>query len=183
MFIATTCVTDCTICIKGCVPFYIMKCWSMGLCHNKILQQSSLYKCVQLHERTQFGRNIIGEVCLNNVTWFCACLCRNEDAMDYVCCNVLCMTCSLFRPFSANISKRTKVIILCFQEISPSIVHILKSHLVLICQQHLFSTPIVLFSCTPFGIKFYIYIYPWVLLLYCWRHASFQRGKQDQNCW
>ena len=68
------------------------------------------------------------------------------------------MTCSLFRPFSANISKSTKVIILCFQEISPSIVHILKSHLVLICQQHLFSTPIVLFSCTPFGIKLYIYI-------------------------
>ena len=95
-------------------------------------------------------QNVVGEVCPNNVTWFCACLCRNEDTVNYVC-----ITCSLLQPFSANISKSTTVIIFCFQEIFPSIVHILKMHLVLIYQQ-----PIVLFSisCRPFGTKSCMYL-------------------------
>ena len=69
------------------------------------------------------------------MTWFCAGLCRNGDTMNYVCCNILCMTCSLLQPFSANISKSTNIIICCFQVTFPSIVHILNTHLVLIYQQ------------------------------------------------
>ena len=58
--------------------------------------------------------------------------------MNYVCCNILCMTCSHLQPFSANISKSTKVFIFCSQGIFPSIVHILKTHLVFLSQQHYF---------------------------------------------
>ena len=120
---------------------------------HKILQQSSFHKCVL--ECTKFGRNIAGEVCSNNETWFCAYLCRTEDTMDYVCCNILCITYSILWPFSANISKSTKVIIFCFQEIFPSTAHSKKFYL----PATSFSTPIVLFLCTHSGTQSYIYIY------------------------
>ena len=58
--------------------------------------------------------------------------------MNYVCCNILCMTCSHLQPFSANISKSTKLFIFCSQGIFPSIVHILKTHTVFLTQQHYF---------------------------------------------
>ena len=107
------------------------------------------------YECTKFGIKIVGEACPNdNVTWFCAYLCRNEDIMNYACCTILCTTYSLLQPFSANIFKSTKVIIFCFQEIFPGIAHILKTHLVNL-PATLFSTTIVLFSmisCTPFWL-------------------------------
>ena len=53
-------------------------------------------------------RSRVGKVCPNNVTWFCTCLCRNEDTMNYVCGNILCMTCSLLWPFSANRSPKVQ---------------------------------------------------------------------------
>ena len=65
--------------------------------------------------------------------------------MNYACCTILCTTYSLLQPFSANIFKSTKVIIFCFYEIFPSIVHISKTHLVLIYQQHYFPPPLSYF--------------------------------------
>ena len=82
---------------------------------HKILQQSSFHKCVlNYYECTELGRNIIGDVCPNNVTVtrFCACLCRNEDSLNYVCCNIVGITHSLLQPFLSDISKSTKVIYL-----------------------------------------------------------------------
>ena len=71
--------------MKVCIPCYIKKNWDMGLCHTKdITAKSSFHKCVKLYECTKLDRNIVGEVCPNNVTRFCACLCRNEDTMNYV---------------------------------------------------------------------------------------------------
>ena len=87
--------------IEGCVPYYIKKCWDMDLCHTQDITTIIISQiiCVKLCKCTKLGRNIVGEVCPNNVTWFCACLCRkfNEDTINYVCCNILCITCSLLQ--------------------------------------------------------------------------------------
>ena len=72
-------------------------------------------------------------------------------------CNIWCTTCGLLWPLSASISKSAQVFIFCFQEIFPSIVHILKTQLVSMYHPStLFFTLFVLFSCTPFGTKSYI---------------------------
>ena len=68
----------------------------------------------KLYECTKFGTNIVGEMCTNSVTWYCAYLCKTEDTMIYACCNIWCTTCSLLWPLSANISKSAQVFIFCF---------------------------------------------------------------------
>ena len=84
-------------------------------------------------------------MCTNSVTWFCAYLCKTEDTMNYACCNIWCTTCGLLWPLSANISKSAQVFIFCFQEIFPSIVHILKTQLVSIYHQLYFLPPLFCF--------------------------------------
>ena len=102
-------------CMKGCVTCYIKKCWVMGLCRpSDITTINMSQSCVKLYECTKFGTNIVGEMCTNSVTWFCAYLCKTEDTMNYACCNIWCTTCSLLWPLSANISKSAQVFIFCF---------------------------------------------------------------------
>ena len=68
----------------------------MGLCRpSDITTISMSQSCVQLYECTKFGTNIVGEMCTNSVTWFCAYLCKTEDTVSYACCNIWCTTCSL----------------------------------------------------------------------------------------
>ena len=101
-------------CMKGCVTCYIFfknELWVYVT--HQILQRSTCHNHV-LYECTQFGINIVGEMCTNSVTWFCAYLCKTEDTMNYACCNIWCTTCSLLWPLSANISKSAQVFIFCF---------------------------------------------------------------------
>ena len=102
-------------CMKGCVTCYIKKCWVMGLCRpSDITTINMSQSCVKLYECTQFGTHIVGEMCTNSMTWFCAYLCKTEDTMNYACCNIWCTTCGLLWPLSANISKSAQVFIFCF---------------------------------------------------------------------
>ena len=81
---ACTCMADYSILHKR-VCYLYKKCWVMDLCRlSDITTINMSQSCVKLYECTKFGRNIVAEVCPNNVTWLCACLCRNED-------NDLCM--------------------------------------------------------------------------------------------
>ena len=101
-------------CMKGWVTCY-KKCWVMGLCHpSDITIIIITLTCVKLYECTKFGTNIVGVMCTNSVTWFCAYLCKTEDTMNYVCCNTWCTTCGLLWPLSVNISKGTRVFIFFF---------------------------------------------------------------------
>ena len=92
----------------------IKKCWVMGsCCPSDITTINMSQSCVKLYERAKFGTNIVGEMCTNSVTWFCAYLCKTEGTMNYACCNIWCTTCSLLWPLSANISKSAQVFIFC----------------------------------------------------------------------
>ena len=136
----------------------------MGLCHTQM--------CVKLYECTKLGRNIVGEVCPNNVTWFCACMCRNEDTMNYVCCNLLCKTCSLLWPFSANISK--SYYLLLSWKLSQYCAHS-KNTASFNLPATLFSTPIVLFACTPFStVTTYILFFLEILACGFWTRFTTQ---------
>ena len=79
-----------------CAPFgtksYIKKVKLWVYVTHQILQQSMCHKHV-LYEGTKFGTNIVGEMCNNSATLFCAYLCKNEDTMNCVCCNIWCITC------------------------------------------------------------------------------------------
>ena len=102
-------------CMKGRVTCYIKKCWVMGLCRpSDITTINMSQSCVKLYECTKFGTNIVGEMCTNSVTWFCAYLCKTEDTVNYACCNIWCTTCGLLLPLSTNISKSAGVFIFCF---------------------------------------------------------------------
>ena len=106
-------------------------------CPSDITKINMSQSCVKLYECTKFGTDIVGETYTNSVTWFCAYLCKTEDT----CCNIWCTTCGLLWPLSANISKSAQVFIFCFQEIFPSIVHILKTQLVSLYHQLYFLPP------------------------------------------
>ena len=131
-------------CMKGCVTCYIKNAKLCVYVAHQILQQSTCLNHV-LYECTKFGTNIVGETCTNNATWFCACLCKTEDTMNYACCNIWCTTCGLLLPLWANISKSAQVFIFCFYEIFPSIVHILKTQLVSMYHQLCFIPPLSCF--------------------------------------
>ena len=91
------------------------KCWIMGLClPSDITTINMSQSCVKLYECTKSGTNIVGKMCTNSVTWFCAYLCKTEDTMNYACCNIWCTTCGLLWPLSENISKSAQVFIFCF---------------------------------------------------------------------
>ena len=127
----------------------------MGLCCSSDITTINMpQSCVKLYECTKFGTNIVGEMCTNSVTWFCAYLCKTEDTMNYTCCNIWCTTWCLLLPLSANTCKSAWVFIFCFYEIFPSFVHILKTRFNV--SSTLFYTPFVLFSCTPSGTKSYL---------------------------
>ena len=96
--------------------------------------------------------------------WLVLCMFVQKWRCNELC--ILCVTCSLLWPFSANRSP----------EVQKSLSFVLKkSFLALFDCAHskntsifnlpatLLSTPIVLFSCTPFDTKSYIYIYVWLL--------------------
>ena len=80
------CVFACT-CMKGCVTCYITNVELWVYVAHQILQQSACHNHV-LYECTKFGTNIVGEMCTNSVTWFCAYLCKTKDTMNYACCNI-----------------------------------------------------------------------------------------------
>ena len=92
-------------CMKGCVTCYIKKIELWVYVAHQILQQSTCHNHVLNYECTKFGTNIVGEMCTNSVTWFCAYLCKTEDTMNSACCNIWSTTCGLLWPLSANISK------------------------------------------------------------------------------
>ena len=129
--------------------FLYKKYWVMGLCRPSDITSTTInmsQSCVKLYECTKFGTNIVGEMCTNSVTWFCAYLCKTEDTMNYACCNIWCTTCGLLWPLSSNISESARVFIFCFEEVFPSIVHILKTQLVSMYHQLYFLPPLFLFS-------------------------------------
>ena len=56
-------------CMKGSVTCYIIffvELW-VDVTHQ-ILQQSTCQSCVKLYQCTQFGTNIVGNICTNSVT-------------------------------------------------------------------------------------------------------------------
>ena len=60
----------------------------MGLCRpSGITTINMSQSCVKLYDCTKFGKNIVGEMCTNSVTGFCAYLCKIEDTMNYACGN------------------------------------------------------------------------------------------------
>ena len=147
--------------MKGRVTCYIKKCWVMGLCRPSDITTINLSQsCVKLYECTKFGTNIVGEMCTNSVTWFCAYLCKTEDTVNYACCNIWCTTCSLLWPLSADISKSAQVFIFCFKKKNPGIVHILKTQLVSMYHQLYFLPPLSCFHAHLLALShIYIYIY------------------------
>ena len=135
---ACTCMADCSILHKKVCYLLYKKNWVMGLCRpSDITTINMSQSCVKLYECTKFGTN--------SVTWFCAYLCKTEDTMNYACCNIWCTTCGLLWPLSANISKSAEVFIFCFEEIFPSIVHIVKTQLVSMYHQLYFLPPLSCF--------------------------------------
>ena len=102
-------------CMKGCVTCYIKNFWVMGLCRpSDITTINMSQSCVKLYECTKFGTNIVGEMCANSVTWFCAYLCKTEDTMNYAWCNILIFLMYNIRPFMTFVSKSAQVFIFCF---------------------------------------------------------------------
>ena len=93
-------------CMKGCVTCYIKECWVMGLCcPSDIITINMSQSCVKLYECTKFATNIVGEMCTNSVTWFCAYLCKTEDTMNYACCNIYAAFYDLCQQISPKVHK------------------------------------------------------------------------------
>ena len=68
---ACACMADYSIiyCMKGCVTCYIKKKIVMGLCRpSDITTINMSQSCVKLYECTQFGTNVVGEMCTNSGT-------------------------------------------------------------------------------------------------------------------
>ena len=98
-------------CMKGCVTCSIKKCRVTGLRHPSDITILNMSQLCVIWMYFSFATNIVGEMCINSVTWFCAYLCKTEDTMNYACCNIWCTTCSFLWPLSANISKSAQVFI------------------------------------------------------------------------
>ena len=114
---ACTCMADYSILHERVCYLLYKKCWVMGLCRpSDITTMNMSQSCVKLCECTKFGTNIVGEMCTNSVTWFCAYLYKTEDTMNYACCNIWCTTCGLLWPLSANISKRAQFLSFAFKK-------------------------------------------------------------------
>ena len=108
---------------QAVVDFKIQSSHTEKAPKNDCQKRTSMYRVIfitlltnksQAHGETittKVGTNIVGEMCTNSVTWFCAHLCRIEDTMNYACCNIWC---NLLWPSSANISKSAQVYIFCF---------------------------------------------------------------------
>ena len=86
---ACTCMVDYSILYEMVCSCYIKKCGVMGLCRpSDITTINMSQSCVKLYECTKFGTNIVGEMCTNSVTLFCAYLCKNGDTMNYAGCSI-----------------------------------------------------------------------------------------------
>ena len=104
----------------------------------------------------KFGTNIVGEMCTNSVTWFCAYLCKTEDTVNYACCNIWCTTQPFMTFVSKYLQKCASFYLLLLRNISEHCADS-KNTTSFNVSSTLFSTSFVLFSWTPFGTKSCLY--------------------------
>ena len=155
--IACTCMADYSI-PHDRVCYLYKKCWVMGLCRpSDITTINMSQSCVKLYECTKFGTNIVGETCTNSVTWFCAYLCKRVKTQWTMHVVISDVQHAAFYYLCQQISPKVlKFLSFAFKHCAHS-----KNTTSFNVSSTLFSTPFVLFSCTPFGTKSYKYKWYW----------------------